>query len=140
MTKIEINNAKELIGNFMGFEKVRIGYYDDPSESKWQRENMAWLDERDINDVGTYLINKAKNKWYLWNEVEYHKSYEWLKHVVEKIEKMDYGVKMCRKVVEIYIDSTKVNIIKVKEADRQQSLLKAVLEFIKYYNEQNKRR
>lgn len=66
----------------------------------------------------------------------YHESFDKLMPVVEKIEKMDYGFKMCRKVVEIYIDSTKEVILKTKESNRLDSLYKAVVEFIKWYNQQ----
>ena len=49
-------------------------------------------------------------------------------------EKGNYGFKMCRKVVEVYLDDTKIVIIKTKESDRFKSLYKAVLSFIEYYN------
>lgn len=65
--------------------------------------------------------------------LKYDTSFDWLMPVVEKIETMDYGFKMCRKVVEVYIDSTKEVIIKTKEANRMESLYKAVIQFINYY-------
>lgn len=64
----------------------------------------------------------------------YDKHWDSLIPVVEKIEKGNYGFKMCRKVVEVYIDDTKEVIIRVKEKNRLQSCYKAVIEFVKYHN------
>ncbi len=58
--------------------------------------------------------------------------------VVEKIEKDNYGFKMCRKVVEVYVDSTKVVLIHKKEKSRIESLYAAVIDFIQWYNQQTK--
>lgn len=69
---------------------------------------------------------------------KYHSDWNWAMAVVEKVEKMDFGFKMCRKVVEVYIDSTKEVIIKTKESCRKESLFKALVEFVKLYNEQQK--
>lgn len=68
------------------------------------------------------------------NENRY-KSWDKLMPVIEKIETMDYGFKMCRKVVEVYVDSTKEVIIKRKESSRIESLWTATVDFIKLYNE-----
>lgn len=68
--------------------------------------------------------------------LKYHSSWEWLMPVIEKIEKANYGFKMCRKVVEIYFDDSKEVILTVKENSRLNSLHKAVVEFIKWYNQQ----
>ncbi len=68
---------------------------------------------------------------------EYHSSWDWLMPVVEKIEKENYGFKMCRKVVEIYFDDTKAVIIKEKKSCRLESLYHAVIAFINWYNTTN---
>ncbi len=68
--------------------------------------------------------------------LNYHASWGWLIPVVEKIEKMDFGFKMCRKVVEVYRDSTKEVILKTKEDCRLNSLYSAVLQFLEWYNSQ----
>lgn len=46
--------------------------------------------------------------------------------VVEKIETMDYGFKLCRKKVEIYADSSKKTIYEIKAKSRIESLYMAV--------------
>ena len=67
----------------------------------------------------------------------YHKSWDALMSVVEKIEQMDYGFKICRKVVEIYIDSNKETLFHIKEKSKLESLYTAVIQFIQWYNIQN---
>lgn len=67
-------------------------------------------------------------------ELKYNSDHNWLISVVEKAEVMDYGFKMCRKRVDVYIDSTKETIINVKLNSRIESLHRAVYEFILWYN------
>jgi hypothetical protein len=73
---------------------------------------------------------------YQTSNLRYDFDFNWAMKVVHKIEKMDYGFKMCRKVVEIYIDSTKEVIIRTKESCRIDSLFKAIVEFVKWYEKQ----
>lgn len=70
-----------------------------------------------------------------------HEIHEWafLMYVVEKIEKLDYGFKMCRKVVEVYIDSTKEIILHVKKSSREESLVEAIVQFLDWYYKQIKK-
>lgn len=79
-----------------------------------------------------YSRSSGKGNWF--KEAKYDRSWDWLMPVVEKIEKMDYGFKMCRKVVEVYIDSTKAIICKEKRANRMESLYAAVIYFVEWYN------
>ena len=58
--------------------------------------------------------------------------------VVVKIEEGNYGIKQCRKVVEIYFDDTKEIIIKEKKQNKMASLYEAIVKFIKWKNENNK--
>jgi len=116
MTKEPITENDRLIAEFMG---LRIDSF--PDKSDW------WFVDAPNNFDSIYHNE---------NESLFSSDYNWLMPVVEKIEKMDYGFKMCRKVVEVYIDSTKETIIKTKESCRIDSLYKAVVEFIKLHNEQ----
>lgn len=83
----------------------------------------------------TYLI--VKDSFPDIDIVNYAHSWELLMPVVEKIEKGNYGFKICRKVVEIYFDDSKIVIQKTKEDCKLKSLYKAIVEFIKWHN-QNK--
>lgn len=71
--------------------------------------------------------------------LDYNSDFNLLMSVVEKIELGNYGFKMCRKVVEIYYDHSKETIIKVKEASRRESLFKAIVQFITWYNSLTKK-
>jgi hypothetical protein len=73
------------------------------------------------------------NSPYRLKDIQYHSSWAWLMPVVEKIEKEDFGFKMCRKVVEVYRDSTKEVILKTKQSCRLDSLYAAVVAFIKWH-------
>lgn len=84
--------------------------------------NNDWLNPFDRNNI------------LPWFDLEFHSSYHWLLYAVEKIEKKNYGFKMCRKVVEIYCDDSKNIILKIKEKNRIESLFKAIVEFIKIKN------
>lgn len=85
---------------------------------------------------GHTIIEFGANTGNLIPEMKYHTSWDWLMPVVEKIERENYGVKMCRKVVEIYHDDTKEVIIKYKDKSRIDSLFIACYQFIEWYNNQ----
>lgn len=68
---------------------------------------------------------------------EYKNSFDSMISVVEKIEKGNYGFKMCRKVVEIYYDDTKQVILKRKERSRKESLWIALVDFIQWLHNGN---
>lgn len=69
---------------------------------------------------------------------KYNTDWALLMPVVVKIEEGNYGIKQCRKVVEIYFDDTKEIIIKEKKQNRMASLYEALVKFIKWKNENNK--
>ncbi len=83
----EIGN--ELIAKFMGYEKVRVGYWDDndpdDGETQWQRDNNKWLEAHQIYNVGLYAVNLKENTWYHWEELNFHLSWDWLMPVIQKI-------------------------------------------------------
>lgn len=93
-------------------------------------EYMGWL----VTDTDVYhpTFNRL-NFGYIPPEMDFNL----LMEVVEKIEHGNYGFKMCRKVVEVYFDDTKVVILKCKEKSRIESLRKAVVSFIQWFNNQN---
>lgn len=79
----------------------------------------------DMVDGGSIYTEKG-----LLNACKYHTSWDWVIPVVEKIEKLDYGFKMCRKVVEVYVDSSKEILIKTKEKNRFNSLWLAIVKLL----------
>ena len=122
MTNEEIIQNNKLIAEFMG-ATVTLAYSEMP----------------EMNQDGLIFYYQDKSSPSLYRnmssaEIKYHYSWSWLMPVVEKIEQGNYGFKMCRKVVEIYYDDTKEVILKVKESSRFESLYKAVIDFINWYN------
>jgi len=83
--------------------------------------------------INEFVFGKKESK------LPYDKSHDLMIPVIEKIEKEDYGFKMCRKRVEIYIDSTKEVIFEIKMKSRTESLFHALVWFLKYYNDKHKR-
>lgn len=110
MNQDEILENNKLIADFMD---VKIGV----EQYSWRIGCQEPLQEKHLN---------------------YHASWGWIMPVIERIETMDYGFKMCRKVIEVYIDSTKAVLFKVKKENRMASAYTAIIQFVKWYNELNK--
>lgn len=74
-----------LIAEFMGYERVRIGYFDDDDpeegETEWQVKNRAWMDEVEINSVGEYYVNVPAKEWVEEEDLNYHQDWNKLMEV-----------------------------------------------------------
>lgn len=137
-----ISEMNEAIAVFIGFEKVRIGYFGckdgDPEydETDWQVANEKWLEKMGIENTGYYVVNVNGNEWYQWCDVEYHTSWDWLMPVVEKIkaivrEEKDSGEKKSLpRWVPIQNELCNVNITNVHYC---------VYKFIQWYNQQKQK-
>lgn len=126
MTNEELKKGNFLLQNFMGWELINIKEDNDEHLDFWVFKNRetAELDSGYLdNGYDAIFYNKDSVK-------EFHKSWPILMSVVEKIETMNYGVKQCRKVVEIYVNSTKENLIHQKKSSRKKSLWYALVEFV----------
>lgn len=132
-----------LIAKFMGFELIRVGYVgqndgDVDDETDWQRENDRWLDEVGISSVGRYIVNVPEKKWFLWEDVRYDESWEWLMPVGEKIfEYLQKAVKerpphTCTEGDLIEVDIT----CAIREYNRPEAY-KHIVRWIQWYNKQN---
>lgn len=75
-------------------------------------------------------------KAYTYDLLKFHSDWNWIHEVIEAIEKLDFGIKQCRKVVEIYRDSNKENIFYIKKTSRKHSIVEAINQFLIWYNEQ----
>lgn len=138
MTELEKDNGNVLIHRFMGHEvKSILGQGEEHLVHKvvklkedvdipmdWDLLNLTKEQKTQITEEHWYNINHS------FEGLRYHGDWNWLMPVVEKIEKKNYGFKICRKVVEIYIDDSKETIIHVKEESKSQSLFKAIVEFL----------
>jgi hypothetical protein len=84
--KINTEEGNKLIAEFMGFEKVTVGYIGCDDETEWQRIHINWMDENELDSVGDYAVNIAANKWFEWEDVKYHSSWDWIMPVLIEIE------------------------------------------------------
>lgn len=84
-----IPEMNETIALFMGYEKVRVGYFGSKDgdleydESEWQVSHEKWMDDVGMESVGFYFVNVPANIWHEVKNVEYHTSWDWLMPVVE---------------------------------------------------------
>lgn len=83
-----------------------------------------------------------KSSIYKVNELLFHSSWDWLMPVVEKIERYLYEEQATEFKIDIfsgasiYIPSTKTHIhYSYNESSKIESVYNAVIEFIKWYNE-----
>lgn len=99
------------------------------------------VDTKEYNKIILKFMNvtirdgreETKYAKFSLKEVKYHRSYSSLMNVVEFIETKNIGIKICRKVVEVYLDSTKDIIIRRKEGCKLESLYLAIVDFINLY-------
>ena len=83
---------------------------------------------------------------YFIDELKYHEDWNWLMEVVEKIESIEYGIyqvdilqegckilKKCSLLIDKTVSKLEPDTTKIK------SVYLACVEFIKWYNEQNKK-
>ena len=118
-----ITENNKLIAEFMEFEKTKQGgLYISPEGFKWER----------FLDVENYILP---------NQFLFHSSWDWLMKVVEKIESLEKE----RFKVEIYgtictiIDTEELYEIFTFNCDTKLKITYlCCVEFIKWYNEQNK--
>lgn len=124
----------KLIAEFLGYEFIdgdfKVPHADKTNNSDFKEWCPTYWDN-DL-DSGGYLVVPCNLMFHLdWN---------WLMEVVEKIESLEYNVEFsknhCIIIAEIEkVDSkriTKYSEIKIK------AVYNACVEFIKWYNEQNK--
>lgn len=122
LLKPQIIEWNKKISLFMGWHWF-IG--EDGSVVIFYKRELKFIDDQKYLDE--YIFMR-----------KYHEDFNKLMSVVELFETMDYGFKMCRKVVEVYIDSTKEVIIKTKETNRLDSLYSAVCLAVEYHNNKAK--
>ena len=73
---------------------------------------------------------------YFIDELKYHEDWNWLMVVVEKIESLGYRIEIVKHICRIYL-SNKETIIISENTPKIEAVYNAVVEFIKWYNNQN---
>ena len=116
-----MNTENKLIAEFMGVYQDDKGYWGFTNTKEHQR----WHIDRFLD--ATHYDND-------WN---------WLMEVVEKIENIEdknrcskYNFEMVQTFVEIIDNNNSDTIVEIDKNTKIQATYKAVVEFIKWYNEQ----
>lgn len=119
--------GNKLIAKFMGFHEIMLD-----EESKYDIGDIYEILGIDITAMGTIEED----------QLEFHTSWEWLMPVVEKIQKMGYSVHMNEVSTNINNNTggTKLRLYfrcgyNSSHGDMKKRTYKAVVEFIKWYNE-----
>ena len=145
MTTEEIIEGNKLIADFMGFQKCNCirnengRYYDYYLSDKFEliEEVEIWIE----SEHGFGLENQDM---CFIEELKFHSSYEWLMLAVEKIELLLFPNDVFYNInilsgCEVYIISSDMNEFgPYSEPTKKLTIFKGVVEFIKWYNEQNK--
>lgn len=142
MSEKERIEGNKLIAEFMGYEKITVGYYGTDDETEWQRKNREWMNKTGMEDVGDYMANIPEDSWYFFNELAYHSSFDWLMPVVEKIEAFKNDINSKRYTIKIdnnacLIYSADYDNRTITAKTKIQATWLAVIEFIKWYNQTN---
>jgi len=85
------------------------------------------------------LIVKSDSGWFNFLELKYNESWDWLMPVVEKIESLGYYF-MINKWTSAYTngaDGDRISITTVEGKTKILNTWKAVVEFIKWHNQNN---
>lgn len=117
------------------------------SGNKLIAEFMKWnivIDDAQIWGVkvpSEYLINDNMD-WYTSEELEFHKSWNWLMPVVKKIESLD-KIEGCKYLVTICSDVCRIDTVNDEITWKRGStkilaVYQAVIKFIEWYNKENK--
>ena len=83
------------------------------------------------------VCENGKTNFYKKDELKFHSDWNWLMEVVEKIESLGYRIEIVKHICRIYL-SNKETIIISENTPKIEAVYNAVVEFIKWYNKQNK--
>ena len=141
----------DLIAQFMGFEKVTVGYFGDQEneewgETDWQVKNSAWLDYIGLTAVGEYYVNVLENKYF---DTYTYKYTEWnnLIPVIEKIEDMNFKTEMLKTFNDSMLGNYHRFFISKnthehghiwfssESNNKMESIYETIIKFINWYNE-----
>ena len=84
-----------------------------------------------------FLIHPITNYDVEISSLKYHEDWNWLMEVVEKIESLGYRIEIVKHICRIYL-SSKETIIISENIPKIEAVYNACVEFIKWYNNQNK--
>jgi hypothetical protein len=123
MTEEKIRKNNKLIAEFMGCIKEDRFCGVEGHQHQWKV--WRFKDSAFHNTIGDFKI-----------DTPYHDTWNWLMTVVEKIENMEnnnFSVNICK--TKCFIDAILENITCKNTGNKLESTYLAVIEFIKWYNE-----
>jgi hypothetical protein len=135
--QIETMKDNKLIAEFMG--AVGTPMY---APKEWDIYITGHLDVDSDNENAQHFFTPK--------EMKYHSSWDWLMPVVEKIESMNASndpyysdstfqvTNFVQNWTASFLDRDNVEVVQEEGTTRFEAAYKAVVEFIKWYNEQNK--
>lgn len=123
-----IYSMNYIITKFMGYDKVTVGYAGTEEETEWQRNHEEWMNRVGIEKVGDYIVNVNEDKWFEWNDVAYHREWNWLKPVIDEISQY------------ILVHPERVKpVIDMKIVVSIQAAHEKVYKFCKWFNQQKQK-
>ena len=145
MTTEEIIEGNKLIAEFMGFQKCNCirnengRYYDYHLSDKFEliKEVKIWIE-------GEHGFGLENQDMCFIEDLKFHSSYDWIMPVVEKIEQLlfpndvFYNIHILGGCCVCIISSDMDELGQYSEPTKILTVFKAVVEFIKWYNEQSK--
>ena len=117
-----IDNNK-LIAEFMGYPKKQLN------------KGVARLEENKF--VWGQIYYNIGDKWYREDVLQYHEDWNWLMKAVEKINDFNNVVSINQNHVLIINNVRSEVIVDIVAGDMLEATYNAVIEFIKYYNNEN---
>lgn len=145
---MEKREENKLIANFMGKRYDYLicdncGKIDPELLTPNTRSRFTKCCAYDRPDIQGNLIHFSEGKTLsphgsLSSDLKYHTSWDWLMPVVEKIEQLEYYVRIEQNLVTIYKVSKAYEWFGGGTSETKiESTYIAVIEFIKYYNARN---
>ena len=84
-----------------------------------------------------FLMHPITNYDVEISGLKYHEDWNWLMEIVEKIESLGYRIEIVKHICRIYL-SNKETIVISENIPKIEAVYSTVVEFIKWYNNQNK--
>jgi hypothetical protein len=120
----------KLIAEFIGYDTKQLN------------KGVARLEENKYVWGQTHY--NIDSQWYKEDELRYHDDWNWLIKAVDKIEEIEDNEGFCQYVFEILMTSVNIvdnryplPIVETFERTKIEATYKAIIEFIKYYNNEN---
>jgi hypothetical protein len=129
-TEITTIERNKLIAEFMEFT-----VFENNGHFEVHAHNQSVTFYKRQNNGG------AQGCWFSYSEMKFNSSWDWIMPVVEKIESMDFVLNIRKGHVSILNNSGKTPFYTggdIVEVSKFAAIYKTVIEFIKWYNSQNK--